>query len=235
MSRPLVVLDIDDTLYLERDYVRSGFQAVDAFLRHTHSFDGFFKSAWKLFLDGRRGDIFDRALASNPRLSQVEVGIEELVSIYRSHTPAISLLPDAEHFIRSASEVADFAVVSDGPAESQRAKAVALGLPQWTDALVFTAEHGTDWAKPSSKAFHHLQTRFAAPSRSCIYYADNPLKDFAGPRQLGWHSVRLRRRYGLHSGIEGDGGAERAIAEFSEAEVNLLVSLTSDGPARTVT
>jgi len=44
-----IVLDLDDTLYLERDYVRSGFKAVDQWLRMHKSFNDFYEEAWRLF------------------------------------------------------------------------------------------------------------------------------------------------------------------------------------------
>jgi len=57
----VVVFDLDDTLYLERDYVRSGFRAVDAWLA-SRGILGFFGEAWANFENGLRGKAFDRAL-----------------------------------------------------------------------------------------------------------------------------------------------------------------------------
>ena len=61
----VVTFDLDDTLYLERDFVRSGFAAVGAWLATERGVRGFEACAWRLFEAGRRGDIFDRVL---PRL-----------------------------------------------------------------------------------------------------------------------------------------------------------------------
>jgi len=55
----LYVLDIDDTLYLERDYVRSGFCAVGRWLAEHQNVEDFFERAWALFEAGARGNIFD--------------------------------------------------------------------------------------------------------------------------------------------------------------------------------
>ena len=61
MSLDLVVIDLDDTVYLEREYVRSGFLAVDSEDRGGHL--GVLRLPGRnLFLHGVRGDIFDRAL-----------------------------------------------------------------------------------------------------------------------------------------------------------------------------
>jgi len=50
----VVVLDMDDTLFLERDYVLSGFAAVDAVVAKEHGLKGFSESAWRLFCAGVR-------------------------------------------------------------------------------------------------------------------------------------------------------------------------------------
>ena len=36
------------------------------------------------------------------------------------------------------------------------------------------------------------------PANLHVYVADDPLKDFAAPRQLGWLTIRVRRPGGLH-------------------------------------
>ena len=62
----VVVFDLDDTLYLERDYVRSGFRAVDAWLA-SRGILGFFGEAWANFENGLRGKAFDRAPGRSSR------------------------------------------------------------------------------------------------------------------------------------------------------------------------
>ena len=61
MTAPIrcVVLDIDDTLYLERDYVRSGFEAVGQALGEQE----FGPTAWRVFLEGGRGDTFNQTFS----------------------------------------------------------------------------------------------------------------------------------------------------------------------------
>ena len=64
-GRRLVVLDIDDTLYLERDYVRSGFAAVGAWAQDELGVDGLGDRAWAAVEAGTRRTIFDEALAAS--------------------------------------------------------------------------------------------------------------------------------------------------------------------------
>ena len=63
-ARRLVVLDIDDTLYLERDYARSGFTAIGDWARAELGVDDLGERAWAAFEAGTRGTIFDEALAA---------------------------------------------------------------------------------------------------------------------------------------------------------------------------
>ncbi len=50
-----VVFDVDDTLYLERDYARGGFEAAAAHARARFGVDDFATRAWALFEQGLRG------------------------------------------------------------------------------------------------------------------------------------------------------------------------------------
>ena len=47
-----IIFDLDDTLYLERDYVYSGFQELDKFLKAKFKLDGFFETCKKIFDNG---------------------------------------------------------------------------------------------------------------------------------------------------------------------------------------
>ena len=94
----LVVFDLDDTLFLERDYVRSGFRAVGEFVRRRLAVRGFFGAAWKRFEAGERSLIFDRALADRG----VRPGrgiVRELLSVYRTHDPRVRLCADARRYL----------------------------------------------------------------------------------------------------------------------------------------
>src|SRR5262245_47772453 len=94
----IIVFDLDDTLYLERDFVRSGFAAVDRWVGDTLAISGFFDRAWELFEAGQRGDIFDCALAASAVQASPEL-IRHLVAIFRDHVPSIRLAPDAEEVL----------------------------------------------------------------------------------------------------------------------------------------
>lgn len=215
MSPPLtvVVWDVDDTLYLEREYVRSGFVAVGAHFADTMGVSGFDRVLWELFERGVRRSTFNAALeslgiAESPQL------IAELVDVYRSHKPDIELLPDARDALaRCAALGLRQSALTDGPAVSQNHKVAALGLRGWCEPVVVTAELGPGLGKPAPDGFERIEREAGAARTQLIYVADNPAKDFVAPRNLGWRTLRIRRPGGLHAEVVG-GGADLERADL---------------------
>lgn len=207
-----IVFDVDDTLYLERDYARSGFEAVGEFLAQEYELQGFSDRAWELFEQGARGTIFDQVLSA----LGVEVSparIRELVEVYRAHRPEIELLDDARHCLNALSARYRLAALTGGPIASQRAKVSALGLEQWCDPIIYAGQWGREFDKPHRRAFEELERRSGFSGSQCIYISDNPAKDFAAPKALGWHIARVRRPGGIYEALEADAGME--LEEFT--------------------
>ena len=93
------------------------------------------------------------------------------------------------------------ALLSDVPLASQVAKARAHGMQRWCSVQVFTDVWGSAGRKLAQIGFRQIQA--ILPSLGpYAYIADNPLKDFIAPRELGWRTVRVRREGGLYAYIE---------------------------------
>ncbi len=195
-----VVFDLDDTLYLERDYVRSGFRAVGEWCENHLQLHGIGDLAWRLFSEGRRGDIFDRALREQSGTSAEPGIIEALVHVYRDHSPEIRLAADAADCLTRLSSVVPMAMITDGHPASQWKKIDALNIRELFGTIVVTGEWGDEFHKPNPRAFRKAEGDFPAAQRY-FYVADNPAKDFTAPRALGWTNVRVRRSSGLYSEI----------------------------------
>lgn len=194
----LYVLDIDDTLYLERDYVRSGFYAVGCWLAENRNVEDFFECAWTLFESGARGNIFDTVL-EDLGIFDKEL-VSRLVHFYRSHHPDISIQTDAMEFLRRHKQD-DLAIISDGYSNAQWAKIRALNLEQYVDKIIVTDDWGKEFWKPNPRAY--ILAQGERSPEECVYIADNPLKDFKAPARLGWApSVRIRRKESLHYEID---------------------------------
>lgn len=200
-----IIFDMDDTLYLERDYVKSGFDAVGRAL----DCPGFGTFCWERFLDGVRGNTFDLALAAFPG---VHAEIRDLVDVYRRHRPQIALCADARELVCSTR--LRTGLISDGPIDSQRAKYYALGLLPWIECPIFTQE--TCASKPAPAAFQLAAYTLNTPYERCLYVGDNPKKDFAGAHELGMKTVRIRRPEALHASVESGDDVDFEIQSLGE-------------------
>ena len=212
-----VVFDLDDTLYLERDYARSGFRAVGEWCAEQLGLKGIQEQAQALFDQGRRGDIFDAAL---DRLGvRHNAGtVSAMVQIFREHAPHIKLLPDAVECLARLQDRVYLGLLTDGNPVSQWAKIDALGLRDRFDTTVITGEWGIEFFKPHVRGYRYLESQSGACSGRFVYVADNPSKDFFAPRTLGWNAIRVRRPGGLHE-------PQECSSELARFEVSNLESV----------
>lgn len=223
-----VVLDMDDTLYLERDYVRSGFRAVADHLASTRGVDAerVRQHLWQRFVRGERGSHFDDLVASDPALRDA-VDVRDLVDVYRHHVPDIHLLPGVADLVRGLRAAGlRTAVISDGALASQQAKVDALQVDQLVDGpVVLTDVWGREGWKPHPRAFVHVQDTWALAGEALVYVGDNPAKDFDAPRDLGWSCVRLRLPGQLHTDVP-----DRVEPDETATSVEALAHLLLPAP-----
>ena len=161
--QPLVLIfDLDDTLYLERDFALSGFKAADEWLRHENGTSGLFDTCWDLFNSGDRSRIFDQALAILGIDAEPPM-VDLLVDIYRTHQPTINLAPDADRFLARYSGMAWTGLITDGPVATQQAKVRALGLEERLGCIIYTDALGPGRKKPHPQSYQLLEM-WAEPS-----------------------------------------------------------------------
>ena len=211
-----LILDLDDTLYLERGYVRSGFDAVGRYVADRHGASDFGERCWALFERGVRGTTFDQAL--NEAGLSGSINCADLVDVYRRHTPSIRLQDDAAQFLRDWPADRPLGLITDGPVESQSAKIAALGLKDRLSPIVLSDEWGTEFRKPHDRPFEAVEEALGLAPEELTYIADNPRKDFIAPRRRGWQTVRIRRPAGEHCSVEdpSDWPAYAEIVSFRE-------------------
>lgn len=205
MNECAIVLDMDDTLYLERDYVMSGFRVVAEYVAGvaTVESEAVYSFLRDDFTAGERGHAFDRLLTAFPAIGE-SVPVSELVETYRSHRPLIGLL-EPDHLDVLASSEASLVLITDGPVESQQAKIAALGVDERIDFTILTDQWGVEFRKPHPRAFELVEESLGLSGRDLVYVADNPAKDFIAPNSLGWATARMRCAGQLHESVEAPG------------------------------
>lgn len=225
----ILVFDLDDTLYLERDFARSGFGAAGDWIRLEAGIEGFDAICEKVFSTGDRARVFDRAL-NEVGLSHRADLLQRLIEIYRRHEASITLAPDARRYLEEARDTPR-AIITDGPAATQKAKIKALGLENFVDLIICTDDWGRDMWKPHARAFETVETWSGADPRHIVYVADNPLKDFVTPRRRGWTTVRMARQERVHRTVapEPNYEAHATIVSFDELDDCLKTISCGDG------
>lgn len=183
-----VIFDLDDTLYSEKEYIKSGYRAVSDYLGGSYE-----DKLWRYFGEGKKA--FDELLKELGRESE----LKKVISIYHSHKPNIHLYPNVKQMIKELRNCGiKVGIITDGRPESQRNKILALGLE--VDDFIITDElGGIQFRKPCDIAFRILAVKWKLPYEQIIYVGDNPAKDFQAPRQMGLRSVYFSNGNGLYS------------------------------------
>lgn len=174
ISRRVVVLDLDDTLYLERDFALSGFAAVGRHVEERHGLPGYGAECVRLFEEGHRGTVFDAALGA---LGLSAIDVASLVALYRGHAPEIALAGDAARLIDRLDGHAT-AIITDGPGQTQGNKVAALGLYGRIGKVVLTGILPEGCAKPHAMAYAMVEQWSGRPAAEHVYIGDNAAKDF---------------------------------------------------------
>lgn len=183
----LFLLDMDDTLFEERDFVLSGLSAVAAYVARW----GLCPTAARAFLQNRfaqhgRQNILQHLLSH----FAVEAGparIDQLVAVYRSHDPDIHLYRDVEKVLERLRGQGRVVVVTDGLAAVQQRKYKALGLDAMVDQVVYCQAVG--YPKPDARA---LDGVVCAGAADAVLVGDRPDHDLALAAHRGIASIRVR-------------------------------------------
>ncbi|WP_041855911.1 HAD family hydrolase [Candidatus Korobacter versatilis] len=218
----LFVFDLDDTLYAERDYVRSGFAHIARITADSAGIpaEDIEVFLWDGFNEKVRGNAFDLLLTAFPEIA-VHWTVGRLIEEYRGHKPSIATDPTLKSLLRTLRQSGSkIGVLTDGPVQSQRSKYNSLQLAANVDIAIFNDEFGVEYRKPNERGFRAIMSAFHFPPEMCVYVGDNPEKDFYAPRRLGWHSVRLRLPSQLRHELE-----PASADYFPDLEFNALAGL----------
>lgn len=196
-GRCLVTFDLDDTLFKERDYLRSGHRVLADMLAQACGADR--ETLFRLISDNHPRGI-EAAIGYLDAIGRPSpYSVDELVEAYRAHTPDITLSPltlaTLEELTRRGHRLA---LITDGSSRHQRAKLHALGLDRFIapDAVLISEETGGD--KHTPIPFAIAESRFGKETARRIYVGDNLSKDFRWPNQRGWTSVMLADAEGIN-------------------------------------
>ena len=188
-----IIFDLDDTLYGEKEYVRSGFRAITYALPNVERME---EKLWQAF--EQKKSAIDAVLKAEgiytDKLKQ------QCLSVYRLHQPDIQFYEGAKDLLcQLRTEGYKLGIITDGRPEGQRAKIKALGLAELIDQIIITDElGGVECRKPNEKPFGLMRELLGVEYAEMCYVGDNTKKDFIAPDKLGMKSILFANKDGLY-------------------------------------
>lgn len=174
----VLVLDLDDTLYPELDYLKSAYHNIASKLSANNS------QLYELMINKYTNfeDVFSFLV------NEYNVDKQYLLDLYRFHIPNIQLYPNVDKVLKYYSEHSEIAIVTDGRSKTQRNKISALGLTHILTSIVISEELQTE--KPCRKNFEKVVSETIG--NEYIYIGDNLKKDFITPKDMKWTTICLK-------------------------------------------
>lgn len=187
------IFDLDDTLYSEKEYVKSGYAAVAKVLPNVEDAEA---KLWKAF-EEKKSAIDDVLRSENIYSEELK---QKCLEVYRFHQPSIHLYDEAVEILTQLRKKGfPIGIITDGRPEGQRAKIKALGLDALVDYIIITDElGGVEYRKPNEKAFVIMKDQLTVEYGEMCYVGDNSKKDFTAPNMLGMRSIWFRNKDGLY-------------------------------------
>ncbi len=188
-----VLCDLDDTLYLQQDWLRGAWVTVAEAAQTLYGADqGDVESALRQIASGGtdRGRIIDRAMEKVAR-SDVDTG--PLVEAFRSHQPdTLSLDPETRSLLNRLGATLPIGLVTDGDPAIQRSKLRSLDLTEAFDVIICSDDLGRQHRKPDPLPFLTAAERLGVLPERIVFVGDRPEKDIAGAAAVGMTTVRVR-------------------------------------------
>ena len=221
----ILVFDLDDTLYEELTFVKSGFRAVAVYLNEHYSIP--VQTGFEFMLEkisSGRGRIFDDLLIHH-RIYKQQL-VQKCVSIYRLHRPEIALHLEADACLERFSNYPLY-IVTDGNKMVQNNKIKALGLDKRVKFCYITHRYGIKNAKPSPYCFLKICEREKVTPKEVFYIADNPHKDFVGIKPLGFRTIRVMQGAYREIRLSSDYEADNRIGTLDELTEEFLATISA--------
>ena len=187
----IIIFDLDETLYQEKNFVISGFFEVSDFLYEKLCLNKKKTILYllKTFNKYGRKKIFDKLLKEKNVYNKSL--LKKVISKYRAHEPNISLTSINYKFLKKLSNKYNLYLVTDGNKIVQRNKIKSLKISSLFKKIFITHQYGTINSKPSIYCFKKIKELENCFWKELIYIGDDPIKDFVNLNKKGVITARL--------------------------------------------
>ncbi len=180
----LIIFDLDDTLYDEKKYVKSGFKASALFLERKTGIPSarIYKKLLDSFRKFGRGKNFNIVL---DHFGISHVAIKDMVRIYQRHTPDIQISKRVRATLRHLEQNYKLCLITNGWPWVQKKKIDSLGLRRIFNLVLYAEENGHRFKKPHKKYFIKAMRHFRVRPHEVLVAGDDPVADGEGAKSVG--------------------------------------------------
>lgn len=207
-----IIFDLDDTLFPEIEYVKSGFNAI----AKEFSSPDMYNKLYSLFLKNPK-NVYQR-------MGFDKATCEKCIQIYRNHKPVLKLSSDTIETLELLKNRGyKLGIITDGRPEGQWNKIHSLDLDNIVDNIIVTDELGSiEFRKPNPEAFKQMKENLSVEYEEMIYIGDNLSKDFIAPKLLGMKTCLYIPKDGLYINKSGSN------CDFSIEHIKDLLNISLD-------
>ena len=192
MCKKVVVFDLDDTLYKEIDFLKSGYRKVAELVEKRFHYDAreVYERLYLWYVNG------ENPFVRLNETYEIDNPISDYLDIYRYHHPMISLTGETKETLTKLKEAGYvLGIITDGREKTQKQKVEALGLTEWVRMENVLINNDKNHFKPNQWGYDRMMMncyrQYPNSDLSFCYVGDNPEKDFLAPNQMGWMSICL--------------------------------------------
>ncbi len=195
----LVIIDLDDTIYSEYDFVQSGFKALAEILsKLTNLKISFLIQKMNEFYSKNKKNVFDQ-LIYLLKLNDI-LSVKKSIEIYKYHTPEIKPFNDFFSFFKKLVEQnIDLILLTDGDVQQQKNKVNALGIKDYFKSIYYSDSYGLEFRKPNPKIYLEILRDYKFSFNEVLVIGDNPYKDFHCKKSLGIKTIQVKRPNAIYA------------------------------------
>ena len=198
-----VVFDLDDTLYMENEFVEYGLKNAANVAETVYGIVNANEKIRSLYQESK-ANVFDR-LVNAEKIKDKEIAVAGLVKAYRNCEPkSLRCNPGVLDLLKTLKKKEmHMGIITDGFADVQKSKIKALGIQEYIDKIVITDElGGVQCRKPNPIGFEKMLKMLDVKPQEMVYIGDNPNKDFAIKKYLPIITARVDVPNGIYRNSE---------------------------------
>lgn len=218
----LVIIDLDDTIYSEYDFIQSGFRYVAEYISSYSNYSvDFLIGKMNNFFNVDKKTVFDQLidfLKGNEDLS-----LKKLIELYKFHTPRIKPYDDFYDLsVKLERSGIKLVLLTDGDLIQQKNKVEGLKIEKYFKKIYYSDTYGIHYYKPNPKIYLEIINDQKVNSNEVIVIGDNPNKDFYCKKTLGFIAIQIIRPnaiYALNNSYFEDVKPNQIIESLNEIRI----------------